>query len=239
MQPNKSYLVKIKLKPQFTYLMSDGTTGHFKDTAFGGAPAATAKTPIAVVLDKDNHMGIALKNVNDGAKIKWAITYWYTQSNTHMASGNDALNSQATSGNNETWDPSYTTSAITGNKVKGLNPYFTAFKAAADYDPGTAYTGSPALQWYLPSFSDWKWVYPLGFGDKTAVIQTGNYNWYGNLAAIAFTQVGGTTIDSGAHWSSSEITNIYVGNVCGGRSGMAWYVYDKSSEYYVRPFVKY
>ena len=47
MQANKSYVVKIKLKPIYTYLMSDGSTGHFKDTTFGGG----TKKPVGVVAD--------------------------------------------------------------------------------------------------------------------------------------------------------------------------------------------
>ena len=242
MQAGKSYCVKIKLKPSFTYLMSDGTLGFFKETIAGGAPAATAKTPIAVVLDKTSHMAIALNDANGGAKMSWcANKYYYTRTNTHMVTAiNDALNSQATSGKDETWDANYTHSNVTGNKVKAQNPDFLTFKAAADYDPGVSYTGSPALEWYLPSLSDFTWIYPLGFGDKTELTHAGTYlSWYGFLANIAFTQVGGIGINLKEYWSSSE-NNIGRANY--GflfSAGMTLDYNGKNLTYFVRPFVKY
>ena len=242
MQSNKSYLIKIKLKPNYTYLMSDGTTGYYKDTTFGGAPAATAKTPIAVVVDKDNHIAIALNDTNEGWMNWCTTTYLEMQTNTYMASGNDALNSQATSGYNETWDPTYTHSNVTGNKVKALNPDFLTFKAAVDYNPGTVYTGSPALQWYLPSYSDFKWLFSiLGFGDKTIIPQIyQNYSWYGNLVNVAFAQVGGTPIATGSYyWSSSEFNNNFAGIIVLGVPSLAWSEHRKIFLHPVRPFVKY
>ena len=242
MQSNKSYLIKIKLKPNYTYLMSDGTTGYYKDTTFGGAPAATAKTPIAVVVDKDNHIAIALKDTNKGWMEWCTTTYQEMQTNTYMASGNDALNSQATSGYNETWDLTYTHSNVTGNKVKALNPDFLTFKAAVDYNPGTVYTGSPALQWYLPSYSDFKWLFSiLGFGDKTIIPQIyQNYSWYGDLVNVAFAQVGGTPIATGSfYWSSSEFSNNFAGIIVLGVPSLGWSEHRKTFLHPVRPFVKY
>lgn len=245
---NGSYTIKIKMKPNYTYLMSDGTLGHFKDTTFGGAPAATAKTPIAVVVDKDIRMAIALNDANGGATISWCTNkYDREQTNTHMVTNmSDALNSQATNGLDETWDPSYTTSVVTDNKVKAQNPDFLAFKAAAEYNPGTVYTGSPALKWYLPSHNDFKWFYSLGFGDKTAVTEADQYYyWYSNLATVAFTQVGGTTdILEKWYWSSSERPQYYAGDYAGifyaSMVAVRWVANSKNSTiYYVRPFVAY
>ena len=241
MEANKSYVVKIKLKPNYTYLMSDGTTGFFRETTFGGG----TKIPIALVLDKDNHMAIALKEASGGAEMEWCTNtngYHSKQTNTHMVADlADALNSQATSGYDETWDGSYSTSVVAGEKVKGKNADFTAFKAAADYNPGVSYTGSPTLQWYLPSYSDFKWLFSvLGFGDKTTVTQAGNfYAWYGNLGTAAFTQVGGTTIDNKQYWASSEYGGYFVGLVWLQASSVIWGSLNKYPEYRVRPFVKY
>ena len=248
MQSNKSYLVKIKLKPNYTYLMSDGTTGHFKDTTIGGAPAATAKTPIALVVDKDNHIAIALNEANGGATMRWCNnttnSYWYLQTNTHMVPimSEDAFTSQTTSGVDETWDPSYSTSIVTGNKVKGQNPDFLAFKAAADYNPGVAYTGSPALQWYLPSANDF--LLPIvvsGFGEKIAWIYKA-YAYYQNLVDVAFTQVGGTSIFTTgfkSYWTSTEYHSNEAYCVNLGMVGMPWNTTYKTKPGLVRPFVKY
>ena len=80
--------------------------------------------------------------------------------------------------------------------MKGQNSYFPAFKNAAEYDPGVTYTGTPALKWYLPSVSDWDNIRVLGF-------QGGPYSqFYGPLANIAFTSVGGDKLhndDSGVN----------------------------------------
>ena len=196
LETNGSYTAKIKMKPQFTYLMSDGTIGYFKDTTFGGAPAATAKTPIAVVVNTNLHMAIALNNAINYGTVSWRKGVSYqTQANTHAimtGDWNDAFNSQATSGLDETWDASYSTGSF---GVKATNPKFPPFNFAANYDPGVAYTGSPALQWYLPSYNDFRYLYPLGCGDETTIHSPFvSYKWYGNLANSAFTQVGGTTV---------------------------------------------
>ena len=242
MQAGKSYCVKIKLKPNFTYLMSDGTLGFFKETIAGGAPAATAKTPIAVVVDKASHMAIALNEANGGATMDWCNnTYSISQTNTHsVAVMSDALNSQATSGYDETWNASYSNSFVTGEKIKGKNSDFIAFYAAANYNPGPSYTGSPALEWYLPSYSDFKWLFSvLGFGDKTAVTQTIGYTWYGNLAAVAFSQVGGNAIATIRwYWSSSEYGTI-AGCVSPWPSAVYWSNSSKHYAFFVLPFVKY
>ena len=214
MQAGKSYVVKIKLDPSYTYLMSDGTTGKFKDTTFGDG----SKTPIALVLDADNHMAVALAYDRNRAR----YSNYEIQSNTHMAATvADALGSQATSGLDETWNASYSTSTVPGNKVKALNPDFPAFKIAAEYDPGTVYTGSPALQWYLPSVSDFQKFAPLGFEGTFSVLRpdgTINYykTWYGVLVAWAFYRVGGFfTMSSYEFWTSTEqsASYAYTGNL--------------------------
>ena len=240
MQSGRSYLVKIKLKPQYIYLMSNGDIGTFRETTFGGAPAATAKTPIAVIVNQGNHMAIALNEANGGADMYWCTnTYYNTQATTYMASLTDALNSQATNGVEDTWDASRSTSAVTGNKVKALNPDFLAFYAAAHYNPGVAYTGSPTLQWYLPSYNDFKWLFSLGFGDNAAVTEEGQYKWYGGLANDAFTQVGGTTISMQNYWSTLEYDNTKVGFVTPYNHSVSWDGYGKNNSNCVRSFVKY
>ena len=244
MQSNKSYLVKIKMKPQFTYLMSDGTIGYFKDTTFGGAPAATAKTPIAVVVNANLHMAIALKNAINNGWVSWRNgASYYAQANTHAimtGDWNDAFNSQATSGLDETWDASYSTGSF---GVKATNPKFPPFNVAANYDPGVAYTGSPALQWYLPSYNDFRYLYPLGCGDETTIHSPNvSYKWYGNLANSAFTQVGGTTVLYNYFHTSTEYkySNEYLNGILHPSSSDLIFSHGGSTTAGgVRPFVKY
>ena len=207
---NETYMVKVKMMPSFLYLMSDGTVGKFKDTTFGGG----TKTPIAVVIDKNKHMAVALKNA--GTRCAWELNLLgYLDVNTHSVDMNHpetSLTTDATSGKDETWDASYSTSLVTGDKVKGKNPDFPPFKASADYGNSITYTGSPALTWYLPSNSDFRVLYNnLGFGDRSTVItdiqphfQTATtYGWYGELMNDAFTSVGGISITGGRYWSST------------------------------------
>ena len=207
---NETYMVKVKMMPSFLYLMSDGTVGKFKDTTFGGG----TKTPIAVVIDKNKHMAVALKDA--GTRCAWELNLLgYSDVNTHSVDMNHpetSLTTDATSGKDETWDASYSTSLVTGDKVKGKNPDFPPFKASADYGNSITYTGSPALTWYLPSNSDFRVLYNnLGFGDRSTVItdiqphyQTATtYGWYGELMNNAFTSVGGISITGGRYWSST------------------------------------
>lgn len=213
---NETYMVKVKMMPSFLYLMSDGTVGNFKNTTFGGG----TKTPIAVVIDKNKHMAVGLKNAPMAAGDNtWANPYYtyaspgYLNTNTHSVDMNHpetSLTTNATSGKDETWDASYSTSLVRGDKVKGKNTDFPPFKASVDYGNSVTYTGSPALTWYLPSNSDFRVLYNnLGFGDKSAVITVKVhylpdtiYGWYSELMNDAFTSVGGTAM-SGRYWSST------------------------------------
>lgn len=219
MQPNKSYVVKIKLTPSYSYLMSDGSVGHFKDTTFGGG----SKTPIAIVIDADHFMAMALNALTLlGGSKSWCDYgwphYYYNQTNTHMATVNDALGSQATSGLEETWNPAYSTNLIGSageTKVKGNNPRFRAIYAAAHYDPGVTYTGTPALVWYLPSLSDFRKCNTLGFEETVSYTGPMGQTFYstycyGYLLAKAFQKVGGDN-PLRQFWTSTETDPSYAG----------------------------
>lgn len=213
---NETYMVKVKMMPSFLYLMSDGTVGKFKNTTFGGG----TKTPIAVVIDKNKHMAVGLKDAPMAAGDNtWASPYYtyaspgYLNTNTHSVDMNHpetSLTTNATSGKDETWDASYSTSLVRGDKVKGKNTDFPPFKASVDYGNSITYAGSPALTWYLPSNSDFRVLYNnLGFGDKSSVITVKAhylpdtiYGWYSELMNDAFTSVGGTAM-RGRYWSST------------------------------------
>ena len=212
LENNGSYTLNIKLFYHFLYLMSDGSKGLISETTFDGG----TKTPIAVILSQSNHMAIALKDANNGVSQDWCTAeYEYKKNvNTHVVSDfPKALTTSATSGLEETWNASYSTNVVKGNKIKGLNPDFMSFYSAAHYNPGITYTGSPALQWYLPSLSDWTWVYPLGLGDRTSIAHFSiYYPWKTTLADVAFIQVDGERLSSkgGLYWSSSELKQPFL-----------------------------
>ena len=208
MQAGKSYVVKIKLKPNYTYLMSDGTTGFFKETTAGGG----TKTPIALVFNKTKHLAVALKYANGTNKCPWISNalYEWQQLNTNMKATFAEMLAME-NGYEETWDGSCSTAIITGEKVKGKNPDFPAFYQAAHYNPGVTITGANIGKWYLPAFGELKYLFTeLGFGDLIQVTNYGNYKWYGNLISAAIQQVGGDDLNFNIpYWTSTEVVGLY------------------------------
>ena len=247
LEQNGSYVLNVNLMYQFLYLMSDGSRGFYGETTFGGG----SKTPIAVVLSQSQRMAIALKDANGGAPVQWCdATKFPTYTSTQYNTGSDLSETltNPNSGWDETWNPAFTHSNVTGEKIRGKRTDFYAFKAAADYNTGVIYTGSPALQWYLPSMGDWKWAYSaLGLGDKTQVTQAFySYFWYGKLAEVAFNQVGGTPLeDDKFYFTSTEFRGWIMGIVrpryvfWDNTKVLEWHNGNKTDNFLVRPFVRY
>ena len=208
MQAGKSYAVKIKIKPNYTYLMSDGTTGFFKETTAGGG----TKTPIALVFNKTKHLAVALKYTNGTNQCPWISNalYEWQQLNTNMKATFVEMLAME-NGYEETWDGSCSTAIITDEKVKGKNPDFPAFYQAAHYNPGVTITGANIGKWYLPAFGELKYLFTeLGFGDLTQVTNYGRYKWYGNLISAAIQQVGGDDLSLNIpYWTSTEVVGAY------------------------------
>lgn len=246
LEHNGAYILNVNLLYNFLYLMSDGTTGFLSETTFGGG----TKTPIAVVLSRSKHMAVALKNANNGARVNWCTqkhNYDQNITNTHyVADLKTALTTNITSGYDETYDPSYSTSIVQGDKRKGFNSDFPAFTAAVNYDPGVPYTGLKPIKWYLPSYSDWKWFYQVLGGGKASnvtAIMVG-YQWYEALVNLAFTQVGipAYSLQSDIHTSTEGRYKAYTGHMYISGGTILWRYYDKwkpSGWAYVRPFVRY
>ena len=257
LEPNGAYVLSLKLMWRFPYLMSDGSIGSVEETIYGGG----TKIPVAAVLSRSKRMGVALQNAGGGARLRFCdLKYRYNVTNTYFVNRyegrNRALSDKATSGKSETWDPGYTTAVVTGDKVKGRNPDFPAFKAAAEYNPGVTYTGHPALIWYLPSASDWKW-FLTGLSGRDPSFHSsisyfgGSFNMSGYLARAVFTQVNGDiTIDNEPkhtkylqYISSTEVGNdqgyIDLGYVHPNINDMGFYTALKVNPYLVRAFVEF
>ena len=193
MQSGKSYLITIKLKPNYIYLMSDGSTGHFKDTTFGGG----TKTPVGVVADPIARVAIALKNVSDETKYDWHEPYSTHVNNTTLYSSFDAGLADM-EGYKWTWEAagSIDNSTIKANQQTA----FPAFYEAGHYNPGVPVSGAlVGKKWYLAGLGEW-YTYGakcLGFAEDT------NFSpFYGVLVDESFTKVGGTKLTSN--------TNIYL-----------------------------
>ena len=234
MRSGKYYRIIIKLKPNFTYLMDDGSTGLLKNSH--------GKQPIAVVIDKDNKIAVSLNDAQGGAEINWCDSkYSNVQTNTNMVQNlHDALGSKATSGLDEARNESFTTSAVTGNKKKATNSDFPSF-VAANYGPGPS-----SLKWFLPSMNDWKTFFlAFRFEEKDPVDINSN-SWYAGIAKDVFTEAGGTpfvpdqTSNRVVYWTSTEGSGRLSAGTVEMRSlsfsfGAAW----KTEQRKVRAFVKY
>ena len=183
MQANKSYVVKIKLNPNYIYLMSDGSTGHFKDTTFGDG----TKTPVGVVADPTAHVAIALKNVSDETEYVWASGYTHANNTTVYTSWEVGMTDMY--GYKWTWEAAGSTD---GTTVKANQTTFPAFYAAGHYDPGVTVSGTlVSKKWYLPGLGEW-----LTYGTKNLGFAKDLDYFYGVLVDEAFTKVGGTKLDS-------------------------------------------
>ena len=211
LEANGTYTIAVKIKPYFTYLFSDGTTGLLHKNP--------GKTPVGVVVDPVNHLAAAIEEVGNGTKYKFAVEkYRSVPTSTVQVSTSDLtidanqyLARFATSGYDETWNASYTSSNVTGDKVKGNNPDFPAFYAAGRFRPSVALSGTLASKkWFLPSQRDYFHAYDLlGFAQDIMLIGslTQRYRWYGYLFEKAFTDAGGksfmTTEQDGYYWTST------------------------------------
>ena len=240
MQANKSYVVKIKLKPDYTYLMSDGTTGKFKDTTFGGG----SKTPIAVVVKENNGtaqsgIAVALHNANGGNTCTWGPT---------DRPGNNAYVNYAPSSTDSGYDLTWGSALSYGGIIKGNNTSFPAFYHTGHYAPGVSVTGSNISKWYLPAGGDFdSFSRNLEWGGGS----TGNLGeWstgYGNLMDQAFTRVGGTAMisTSVSYWVATEGENRHSGTYAEAHfrgiwaKGMYCSHTEKPNLLLVRSFVRY
>ena len=239
MQAGKSYAVKIKFKPNFIYLMSDGTTGHFTDTTLGGG----TKTPIAVVVKENSGaaqsgIAVALHNANGGNPCIWGPS--------NKPGNNDYRNSfppSTDSGYDLTWG-----SALSyGGIIKGNDTSFPAFYHAGHYNPGVSVTGLNISKWYLPAGGDFfSFLQNLEWGEKSYYFNFGWRTGYGNLMNQAFTRVGGTGMISTtlAYWVATEGRNHdAIRNEAHHRNfwdkGMYCSYNTKSNPIIVRPFVRY
>ena len=151
---NGSYLISITFHYNFLYLMTDGTTGLFSETTFGGG----TKTPIAVVISQSKKLAAALEDVSSGYQnysgvvnsgvinLPWSS---WTPGSTFTADGAD--------GYKFTWEAS---GSADGTTIKANEQTrFPAFYSAAHYTPtlpaGKTLTGSiVGKKWFLPSLGE-------------------------------------------------------------------------------------
>ena len=206
--PNHSYLISYKLKFNYLYLMSDGTTGYFNQTTYGGGN----KTPIAIVVNANKRLAMALHDTENGRAYQWTTNhdFYYRPVNIDQSPDIEVLKRQE-NGYQETWDGNYSTSIVTGERVKALRSDFPPFKAAAEYTPGVPLTGTlVGKKWFLPSIGEAKYVYTLGFGEINRIDGRQGKNYKDKSVNAALKQVGGQELitstynPNGDYFTSSE-----------------------------------
>ena len=245
MEANHSYLVNVKLMYNYLYLMSDGTTGFFQETTYGGGE----KTPIGLVFSQSRHLAMALKDAPNG-HFPWdGSTGWQPtpgDNTTLFYTPTDMFNDM--DGYKWTWDPNGTYDHTT---IKANSSRYPAFYAAGHYTPtlptGVTLTGSiVGKHWHLPSHGEWKLaVGALGFGDISNLNAYDiNRLIYGYLWDIAFTQVGGDVLcryGTKRYWTSTEDGHynipILEPNLTYMR--MLWTADTRTGSNYIRPVIIY
>ena len=127
-------------------------------------------------------------------------------------------------GYEETW----TTACSTDGIIKGSDQTnYPAFYIAGTYDPGTTVTGANVSKWYLPTLGQWSTALQvLNTGIATQPYPMDLNNWEIKLADMAFTQVGGTPLQSG-----NTVYHPYPGGFPGGYWTKEYHFYWSSSEY--------
>ena len=257
---NGSYVLNVKLAYNFLYLMSNGDVKPFSETTFGGG----SLTPIAVVISRSKHMAVALRDASNNTLVNVVPNPYVTTIpyNTYTTDNLIPALKNSPSGLDETWKASSTPDGT----IKANDPTnFPAYYYAAHYNPGVTYTGTPPLQWYLPSMSDFNvMISVLLF--QNIIIDTQNAELWNrpsnpDLSNLAFSQVGGTPMyvpqDENKfgyntlkyYWSSTSIYYVshgvtyygYYGRFAHNRNMVrVTIIYgNRNMRFYVRAFVKY
>ena len=264
MQNNGSYIINVKLRPNYLYLMSDGSTDFVNATQYthlkkaDGTPLyrdkqghvlTTPKVPVGLVVSQSRRLAMALKPVGSFA---WYMggagpcNYkTYPKSDSWLTEADVAASNQDMDGYRYTWEAS---GSADGTTIKANQPtLYPAFYQAAHYrdkliESGVTLTGTMATKnWYLPSGGEWNLVrLNLGYSDGTKMPSfVVVYKWASYAYYLALLDVGGVPFGITFVSSSTELSNgrYYTpGTSDGNISGNDWWYTVNLS---VIPFVKY
>ncbi len=248
MTPNSSFLVTFKLRYNFLYLMSDGSTDFINSTQYTKLRASdgvtpryqdknknyitTPKIPIGMVLSQSKHLAVALKNANNNNTVAWTTLPSNQQFNNirYPAVDNSALSDM--NGYRYTWEGA---GSADGTTIKANSQtLYPAFYYAGHYgdelaNSGISVSGTLATKkWHLPSFGEWKYLETFLLGVDRAILTEG------------FTQVGGNN-PNGSYWASTELWDYFAGYNWLPRPHSFPY-YSNMAKYvggFVRPFIHY
>ena len=234
-----SYTISQTIYYSADYLFSDGTVGTLVPNLKAG------RRPVALVVDKNRKVAMALKDVN-GLK-KWS-TNWNLGSETAYDQTPAGLQAAIDKydGYQETWDPNYTRKAaghlMVSKRIKAGWPEFQAFTAVADFEP------VPNKKWHVPGAGEWSLALKkFGIADPTSGFGNTQLDlpWGGDLGyrlqEILFYQAKGTPLNDW-YWCANELSNdnrhkalTVTANTSIAHFGAA----GKSSSTLVRPFINY
>ena len=266
MKNNGSYIINVKLRPNYLYLMSDGSTDFVNATQYThlkkadatplyrdkqGNVLTTPKVPVGLVVSQSRRLAMALKPLV-GSFV------WYTggaspcnyktypKSDNWLTEADVAAIAQDMDGYRYTWEAS---GSADGTTIKANQPtLYPAFYQAAHYREklvadGVNLTGPMATKnWYLPSGGEWDLVrLNLGYSDGTKkpsfVVQ---YKWASYAYYLALLDVGGVPSGLAFLSSSTELPSgrYYTPYTGDGNMGMGsdWWY---TVDLTVIPFVKY
>lgn len=248
---NGSYLISITFHYNFLYLMTDGTTGLFSETTFGGG----TKTPIAVVASQSKRLATALNNAPNG--------YFSNTYGTHNSSqipepgwyqgfNQSSFDADGADGYKFTWEAA---GSADGTTIKANEQTkYPAFYNAGHYVPtlpaGKVLTGSiVGKKWFLPSAGEIAKLYtgvrtvsgvyynPQSMGGgmySTTNYENNTYQYNPDapwgMLRMAFLQVGGETPDN--ILTSSTIGNSYF-------TMSVTYLQKDNGGGSIRPFIHY
>lgn len=249
---NGSYLISITFHYNFLYLMTDGTTGLFSETTFGGG----TKTPIAVVASQSKRLAAALNNAASYA-------YFSNTYGTHNSSqipepgwyqgfNQSSFDADGADGYKFTWEAA---GSADGTTIKANEQTkYPAFYNAGHYVPtlpaGKVLTGSiVGKKWFLPSAGEIAKLYtgvrtvsgvyynPQSMGGgmySTTNYENNTYQYNPDapwgMLRMAFLQVGGETPDN--ILTSSTIGNSYF-------TMSVTYLQKDNGGGSIRPFIHY
>ncbi|WP_315254767.1 hypothetical protein [Segatella oulorum] len=243
-QKNQSITLNIRVKKSILYLMTDGTTGTFDKTTYGGG----TKIPIAIVVRQKTAtkegLAVALKHILVGTVGQYDGYLWAADNEKindvqipeyiggDMANDINPAFFEDENGYHYTWDNS-------PRGIKANNIAYKAFYEAAHYSPGVTITGANVGKWYLPAAGEW----------KLFVESVADAKWTGRTAQTPknfdtyFTRVGGDTFGR-AYGVSTETTNLIHGTdfwYFGNSVSLSDYFARNRPDirHYIRPFIHF
>lgn len=245
MQNNGSYIINVKLRPNYLYLMNDGSTDFINATQYtrlrksDGTPLyrdklghvlASPKVPIGLVVSQSRRLAAALNEVAGGRIELYTGSYIHPFNYKYYGDGTHAFwpnwselaaMIQDMDGYRYTWEAS---GSADGTTIKANQPtLYPAFYRAAHYreelqNSGVTLTGTMATaNWYLPSVGEmYLFAVASGFSDGTQASEGTNYKWASSAFYLDLIDLGITPPGIHQNWTSTEFFESFGGSVrCG------------------------